>query len=239
MSNEAMAWALRADLTGKLSAEHRLVLVALADYARPDDGSAWPSAHTLADRLGTSVRSVRRALDRLERVGLIVRGDQSLVGHLRADRRPVVYQLRLGRRARPAAAEPGTLPAEAPRGDTGVTSSRGDTGVTRTDLRGDTGGTHGVTLVSPKPTTELTTPNSPNHLGDPYARERASRGTPVPERRADRRRPDGTCHRCDLAHPVGTDCPIPSAEEAAQAAARAKAAIRSLRSRPGPEEGEP
>ena len=99
MSIEAVAWATRADLTGKLAAEHRLVLIVLADHADVEGANAWPSRARIASRLGTTERSVSRALAALERQGLIRRGNQALTKHLPADRRPVVWQLRLGGRA--------------------------------------------------------------------------------------------------------------------------------------------
>lgn len=151
MSTEAVAWALRADLTGKLSAEHRLVLVALADHASYDGTGAWPSKARLATRLGSSERSVQRALARLEALGLIVRGDQRIVSHIPGNRRPTVWTLRLGSRANhdePKDETPALV--EEPRGDSSVTPA-GETPVTP---RGDTSGAPGETPVSPKPTTE-------------------------------------------------------------------------------------
>lgn len=152
-----MAWALRADLTGPMPANHRLVLVTLADYADPDGTGAWPSQSTLGTRLGVTPRSVKRALDALEAKGLIVRGDQRLVGGYPANRRPVVWNLRVGSRAlHTPRTEDHLDPLEA-RGDTPVTSGGpwGDSpdmsGVT---VWGDTPDRPGVTPVSPKPTTK-------------------------------------------------------------------------------------
>lgn len=95
------------------------LLIALAERAHDDGRSAYPSIAWLAKRLGRSDRQVRRGLDRLKDNGWIVPGDQELVSHFRADRRPVVYDL--------------------------VMSKRGDTSVTPLPLRGDTSGIHGVT----------------------------------------------------------------------------------------------
>lgn len=230
MSTEAVAWAMRSDLTGKLSAEHRLVLLSLADHASFDGNNAWPSKATIADRLDISTRSVQRAFARLEALGLIVKGDQRLAQYRRADRRPTVWNLRVGARARPEILdEDPTILDETGqgypqgRGDTGVTP-HGETPVTP---RGDTGGTHGETLVSPKPNTEPTTEEPPN----PRAAHRPDR--PASSARAGRpvdnpgRRPDGTCRRCDDFHPLGTECePL---GDAVAGAARARAALAAAR----------
>lgn len=88
-----MLWALGAPEAAQASDGARLVLIALADSAGVDGSAAWPSASTLAEGLVVSVRTVRRRLEELESRGLIRRGDQRLVDHLRADRRPVVYDL--------------------------------------------------------------------------------------------------------------------------------------------------
>jgi len=168
VSTEAVAWALRADLTGKLSAEHRLVLVALADHASYDGTGAWPSKARLATRLGSSERSVQRALARLEALGLIVRGDQRIVSHVPANRRPTVWTLRLGSRANhdePKDETPALVDqVDDPRGDTSVTPKPVDNptpGETPVTPRGDTCGTPGETPVSPKPKTEPSTETPP------------------------------------------------------------------------------
>lgn len=153
MSVEAMAWALRADLTGKMSPEHRLVLVVLADHASSDGTGAYPSKARIAHRLGTSERSVQRALARLEALGLIAKGDQRMVLHHRADRRPTVWNLRLGARVNldePTLETPALYPATDD-GETPLSPGHGETPVTP---RGDTGGRHGETALSPKPKTE-------------------------------------------------------------------------------------
>ena len=93
MSLQAMLWALQAPEAAQASDGARLVLISLADAATADGSAAWPSARTIAEGLVVSVRTVRRRLEELEERGLIRRGDQRLVGHLRADRRPTVYDL--------------------------------------------------------------------------------------------------------------------------------------------------
>ncbi len=159
MSAQAVGWALDARLTGPMSAEHRLVLVALADYATPTGHGAWPAVATLAERLGVSTRAVRRSLQALAAGGWITKGDQRQTAHLRGDRRPVVWDLAVkGRQT--LLEDTGELGAEPYRGDAAVTPSRTDATVTPQAVdnpaRGDAGGIHGVTPASPKPRTEQT-----------------------------------------------------------------------------------
>jgi Helix-turn-helix domain len=86
-----MSWALdEAQVTDPTQA---LVLVALADNAQDDGRNAFPSQATLARRARVSDRTIRRILAQLEADGVIRRGDQRVVEHLPADRRPVVWDL--------------------------------------------------------------------------------------------------------------------------------------------------
>lgn len=73
-----------------------MVLYALADRASDDGTAAWPSMQWIADRACCSRQTVRRHLRAMEERGLIRRGDQNLVSHLRHDKRPVVWDLDLG-----------------------------------------------------------------------------------------------------------------------------------------------
>lgn len=143
-----MTWALDARRSGAMSPEARLTLVALADYANAEhDHNAWPSAGTLAGRLGITERSVRRNLSALEELGVIERGDGRHVAHYRADRRPAVWRLVMG----PPRGDARDMSPVTPRGDAGVRS--------------------GVTPASPKPKTEpleeTTTPQPPAQPGEP------------------------------------------------------------------------
>lgn len=95
MSHQASAWALDARQTGRLGAGARLVLATLADYADPQGHGAYPSKATIALRLDLDVNTVRRHLRTLEEAGLVARGDQVLVAHYPADKRPTVYNLTL------------------------------------------------------------------------------------------------------------------------------------------------
>lgn len=54
-----------------IPASQRLVILHLASYARWD-AFAWPSAHTMAQELGTTERTVKRALQRGRRRGWLL-----------------------------------------------------------------------------------------------------------------------------------------------------------------------
>jgi len=102
----------------------------MAEVAHDDGTESRQSMATVADKMRVSERTAQRCTRILEDRGIIVRGDQSATSRLRADRRPVVYDLRidLTRGARLS-----------PRGST----SQGS--------RGDRPGSNGVTAVSDKP----------------------------------------------------------------------------------------
>lgn len=152
MSLKAMLWAM--DDAPVTDQGQLLVLIALAERADEDGRNSFPSKKWLAERARCSPRTVQRHLQSLRASGLIVEGDQRLVDHFRADRRPVVYDLKL------TAARGDTVSPRAcgkPGGDETPVSPR-------SDERGDTGGRHGETTVSHKPSllpTEETTTTTP------------------------------------------------------------------------------
>ena len=146
------------------------VLMALANHARSDGTAAWPHVSTLADEVETSERTIQRRLPELVRLGFIRLGDQELVSHIRADKRPVVYDLAMSdanREEWAADAERGDNvsprdedphpqdgvsdchPADPERGDTPVTPQTSH-GVTTTTPRGDNGAAH-IGRTSPEP----------------------------------------------------------------------------------------
>lgn len=136
VSASATAWALYQVTPEEADPLARLVLLVLADHAHKDGSSAFPSVATIAGSVGLSDRTVQRKLAALLDAGLIRLGDQGLVSHLRADRRPTVYDLALAARRQ------------------AVTPSSQD-GVTETGSRGDTKGLErGDTAVSPEPKEE-------------------------------------------------------------------------------------
>lgn len=100
MSWQATSWALRE--APAVTPYARLVLIALADRARPDGSRCWARLEVLADEAHCSRRTVVSALHSLEECGAIVRGDQSLARfdeygrYLVPQHRPVVWNLNMG-----------------------------------------------------------------------------------------------------------------------------------------------
>jgi hypothetical protein len=115
MSSEATTWAI-AQRVGDPC--RKLILLGLANVASKTGEHSFPLVATLADEAECSSRTVHRHLRLLEESGLIARGDQRFVEHLRRDRRPIVWDLSM---------------------------SRGDNLTCREGSRGDTEGGHGVT----------------------------------------------------------------------------------------------
>ena len=93
MSIQAMAHALEDRAVTKPTL--RLVYLCLANYAGEDGRGAFPSAATLAKNTCLSRRAVIASLHELERLGIIVRGNQAIAAAYirRVDRRPVVYDI--------------------------------------------------------------------------------------------------------------------------------------------------
>lgn len=95
MSHQAVQWVLTAAENVPTSCV--AVLIGLAWHANPDGRGAYPGEQTLANYARKTVRQVRRDLRELQRLKLIEEGDQSMASHLRADRRPTVYDLPIDR----------------------------------------------------------------------------------------------------------------------------------------------
>lgn len=95
MSIEAVSWALNTKSVE--TPLQRVLLVALANHSNKYGRAAWPSQEVLAEYCCCSVRTVQRRLSELESLGLIARGDQELVSHFRADRRPIVWDVIMDR----------------------------------------------------------------------------------------------------------------------------------------------
>lgn len=122
MSWQACAWAdsLEHNTVGPLAFR---VLVKLANVSNELGTVAWRSKADIAAELGVSQRSIQRAYAELEHAALIKPSDQSFVHHLRADKRPTVYELNFRFKSQFAQPE---LPWE--NGETRLsTGSRGDT----------------------------------------------------------------------------------------------------------------
>jgi len=93
MSIQVTGWALKGAVVGDAVA--KLVLLALAIHANDDGTSAWPSQKTIAVYAEVTVRTVRTKLEYLQEKGLIRPGDERVVSHLPANRRPQVWDLNI------------------------------------------------------------------------------------------------------------------------------------------------
>lgn len=94
-----MTWALAVPQKELANPSARHVLLVLANYAGPGGRGAFPSAATLSEDTGLSERTVRLKLAELREAGLIVEGNQAIAAAYidQRDRRPVVYDLQLGK----------------------------------------------------------------------------------------------------------------------------------------------
>jgi hypothetical protein len=135
VSIEAVAWVLREAPT--TDAESTLILLGLANHAHHDGTAAWPGQATLARYARSSERTVRRRLVEMEAAGIVIRGDQQMVAHLPANRRPVVWDI------------PGVIHNQGGQADR-ADSVRGD----RNDNQGGQDQGLGRSLVADKPSLE-------------------------------------------------------------------------------------
>lgn len=126
MSLEAYTWAAGLPLNVCSGTAYRVLLM-LADRVDPLGYTAWPSVLGMSETLQCSPRTVQRGIRELVEAGLIRKGDQRFVEHIRPDRRPTVYDL--------------LTPALQ------YIESRGDRSVTPYEPRGDRSGLNGVTTV--------------------------------------------------------------------------------------------
>lgn len=189
MSIEAMTSVLSSKVGDSTS---KLVLLAYANHARKDGTAAWPSKAGVADYAEVDPKTVQRHLRKLEKAGWIRRGDQRLVAHFRADRRPVVYDVAMTEATRLAWVDDqqrgDTLPPRATRGPVETDAQREDNLSPRDESHGGTSETsRGDTAVSPKPSRTVHTPPTPRQRGDRVG------PTPSPTSRLD--------------EPASIDCP--------------------------------
>lgn len=134
MSVQALAWVLEEapDLPPHLVG----VLMGVANHAGRDGTGSYATQETLARYARKSARAVRNDLEALLSLGLIRKGDQRLVSHLAADKRPVVYDLAMERKRSvnepDAASEPalGRKPTSGREGEPQPGNDRGSGGST-------------------------------------------------------------------------------------------------------------
>ena len=154
MSLRALTWAIyEIGSTLKDASAYRVLLI-LADNANDEGRGAYPSASTIAEETGMSLRTVRNKLNDLETAGIIMRGDQALADYLPANRRSVVWDLNLDNNRR-AESAPQHTPA--------TTTTRGAKSAPQTDgpdvqqgcNRGATGVQQGCSLSAHNPLNPL------------------------------------------------------------------------------------
>lgn len=117
VSKAGIVWALD---EAQCKPSLRLTLVVIARAADEDGRSSWQSAATIAEKTGKSVRQVKRDTAELLAAGLILAGDQSVVAHLPAGRRPMVYDLPLATGSPTPSQDSGLTPTS-PELSTGMT----------------------------------------------------------------------------------------------------------------------
>lgn len=138
LSRAAILWALyeAADVPAHLLS----TLIAVAAHTGNDGQGAYISAGTVGQLTRKTESQAKRNLRELEKLGHISRGNQRLVAHIRADRRPIVYDVPMPER--------GSADATSSRGSTHATPQAH--GVAPTPSRGSTEGPHGVAPVLPE-----------------------------------------------------------------------------------------
>ena len=122
MSIQAFSWAIEQEEVKDPITQ--LVLLTLANYAGESGLHTYPSIGRLVKETRLSESTVRRHIAQLMEMGLLVRGNQSFVQHIRVDRRPIVYDLVIPERLTDTKSRGIT---ETPRSNHGVsqTGSRG------------------------------------------------------------------------------------------------------------------
>lgn len=91
MSSTALMWA--AGIAPVADVQEYAVLIRMADEADESGCGVYLATATIADDIKVSEKTVQRRLDAMLDRKLIGLGDQSLARRIRADRRPVVYDL--------------------------------------------------------------------------------------------------------------------------------------------------
>lgn len=190
MSLHAMHWARQSlkTLPDSVKAPARLALMLLADYA-DEQHASWPSINTMALEMGCSVRSVQRAIDLLEKHGLVmVESRQAKNGRQMSNR----YFLAVEGLFVGCQSDTPSISANLGEGDN-LTPTEGDK-LTGEGVTGDRGR---VSPVSPLDSTNRTLPLTPTHT---------DAGTPEPTvfERAAQQADDGEPAADDLTQPRKT-----------------------------------
>lgn len=187
-----MHWARQSlkTLPDSVKAPARLALMLLADYA-DEQHASWPSINTMALEMGCSVRSVQRAIDLLEKHGLVmVESRQAKNGRQMSNR----YFLAVDGLFVGCQYDTPSISGCEGEGDN-LTPSEGDS-LTGEGVTGDRGR---VSPVSPLDSTNRTLPLNPTHSGE--------RDSHFPENvfeRAAHQADDGEPAADDLSHPRKT-----------------------------------
>lgn len=167
MSIQAINWALEdaPDVPSHLVA----VLVALANHADASGRNAYVGQERLGWYTRKARRNVRKDIDALIKLGLIREGDQRIVAHLRADKRPTVYDLAMERKRERTPLDEGMHTSPRPQSE-GIQASprEGMHTSPRKEVRGDAHVPSGGMPASPKPSTEPT--SSSSSVSGPVAR---------------------------------------------------------------------
>ncbi|MFE2586687.1 helix-turn-helix domain-containing protein, partial [Streptomyces sp. NPDC059378] len=93
MSYQAQTWVDKVGIKQCKNNGELLVLLRVANHTNPDMRGCYASAETLAGECLMGASTVLKHLRRLKADGVLIAGDPKLVSHLRADRRPPVYDL--------------------------------------------------------------------------------------------------------------------------------------------------
>lgn len=193
----AMAWAVRVP---GLSAQRKLVLVAVAEYAGKD-GRCWPALGTVAGHLGVHVGTVRRHVDALVRAGLLLRERR----HRNADGTLGVWVYRVlcpvdnavDQRAQLRAVDQRAPGRESPGDQRAQLRARGTrsngTGSTRASAEHEVTATGPAVDNAPGRATQGTTAYAPPDASAVFARDRAGAALAW--------RPPARCPRCGRHYP--------------------------------------
>lgn len=94
MSLKATQWVFY-DAPKDLDAYAFRLLCIMSDAVDSEGRGAWKAVAKYAHEVGCSVRTIQSRLRELEERGLIRKGDQRIVAHIPANRRPTVYDLNI------------------------------------------------------------------------------------------------------------------------------------------------